>query len=113
MKCGSCGHVNIAGLLFCGSCGAPIRPERHLVDLNAEEVAIRKARSTLAANLRAALVAGAVFFAAAVAFRAVHTRDALPRFQEIPVAPIFPDLPVQDAELLAHPWLALPVPETR
>ena len=111
MKCGACGHTNTAGLVFCASCGQPIRPGRHLVEVSAEQSAIRDARARLRENLLGLAAIGAVLLACAVAFRSIYTRETLPRFPECPVATVFPDLPVQDGELLPHPWLALPLPQ--
>ncbi len=108
MKCGVCGHANIAGVVFCSACGKPITPGRHLVEMHAEQVTLRETRRRLRESLLSFAAIGAVFLVCAIAFRSVVTRETLPRFPEIPVARVFPDLPVQDGELLPHPWLALP-----
>lgn len=110
MKCGACGHGNAAGIVFCAACGQPIKPGRFLVELHAEQVSIREARDRLRENLLSFAVIGAVLLVCAAVFRSVHTREGLPRFPEAPVAPVFTGLPVQDGELLPHPWLALPIP---
>ncbi len=112
MICTECGKENAAGLVICNSCGAAIRPERHVVEVHSEQLSIEEARGRLQTQLASMLAASAVFFALAVAFRAVQTEEKLPRFPEIPAAPIFTDLAVHERELFPHPWLTLPLPET-
>lgn len=111
MKCDACHTENVPGRTYCGSCGAPIRPDRESVAVQTEISSIAKRRERFLSDLRALLAISAVLFAGAVLFRMAHRESSLPRFMEGPAVQLLSDLPASPAEFLPHPWIALPVPE--
>ena len=111
MICGSCGTENLAGRTYCGHCDKPMRPDREQVVAAARVGAIAQERERLGRSLVTYFLLAIGFFIAAVAFRVSFRERDLPRFSEIPVAPVLDRLPMSDSEYLSHPWILLPIPK--